>query len=291
MDDRHSLSDSGRQVAIVTGGASGIGKALCEELAKRGCSVILADLQIELARETASDICAAGGMAEAHELDVTRFAMVDELVRQTIQRQGRIDYMFNNAGIGIGGEVRHFSIEDWDRIIDVNFRGVTNGIQAVYCRMIEQGFGHIVNTASMAGLGPTPLTVAYSATKHAVVGLSKSLRAEAAAYGVRVSVLCPGVIRTPILSGGKYGKFLIRDHGKKLTPMLERLRPMPPGVFAPKVMDALIRNQAIIIVPAWWKLIWYLHRLFPLLGIYLTEKAVQDARKELDLGGHTHESG
>ena len=99
----------------------------------------------------------------------------------------------------IGGSVNLYSIEDWNQIIDVNLRGVINGIQAAYKIMMEQGFGHIVNTASMAGLMPGPGNVAYTTTKHAVVGLSKSLRAEAAHRGVRVSVLCPGVIRTPIL--------------------------------------------------------------------------------------------
>ncbi len=283
MNDLQHSSDFQKKVAIVTGGASGIGKALCGELAKRGCSVVLADLQMQLAEETAAQIRQAGGRAEAFELDVVQFAMVQALVQQTLQREGRIDYMFNNAGIGIGGEVRHFSIEDWDRIINVNFRGVVNGIQAVYCPMIEQGFGHIINTASMAGLGPTPLTVAYSATKHGVVGLSKSLRAEAAVYGVRVSVLCPGVVRTPILTGGKYGKFLMRAPVDKIASMMELLKPMSPEIFAPKVINAVVRNQAVIIVPAWWKLIWYLHRIAPLLGIYLAGKSFQSARKRLDL--------
>lgn len=283
MSSNHLRSGFSQAVAIVTGSASGIGKALSEELAQRGCDVVLADLQIQLAEETAAGIRKAGGKAEAFEVDVTQFAMVADLVQKTAARKGRIDFMFNNAGIGIGGEVRAFSIQDWDRIIDVNFRSVTNGVQAVYSLMINQGFGHIVNTASMAGLGPTPLSVAYSATKHAVVGLSNSLRAEAAAYGIRVSVICPGVIRTPILTGGKYGKVLMRAPAEKLLTMWERLKPMAPHRFAPKVLDAVACNKAIIIVPAWWKLAWYLHRLAPSLGIHLAGKSFQDARKKLDL--------
>ena len=107
--------------------------------------------------------------------------------------------MFNNAGIAIGGSAHDYGIQEWNQIIDVNLRGVVNGVQAAYCIMIKQGFGHIVNTASITGLMPTPGQVAYSMTKHAVVGLSLSLRAEAALLGIRVSVLCPGAIRTPIL--------------------------------------------------------------------------------------------
>jgi short-subunit dehydrogenase len=98
----------------------------------------------------------------------------------------------------------------------ISIRGVVNGVQASYKIMIVQGFGHIVNTASMAGLMPSPLAVAYAAAKNAVVGLSQSLRVEAARMGVRVSVLCPGVIRTPILQGGKYGKILMDVPAEKV---------------------------------------------------------------------------
>jgi NADP-dependent 3-hydroxy acid dehydrogenase YdfG len=108
-----------RATAIVTGAASGIGRGLAEELAKRGCEVVLADRQI---------------------------------------RMGRLDYIFNNAGIGIGGNVKNFGIEDWNQMMDVNLRGIINGVQAAHKVMITQGFGHIVNTASLAGLMPSPGT-------------------------------------------------------------------------------------------------------------------------------------
>jgi NADP-dependent 3-hydroxy acid dehydrogenase YdfG len=109
-----------------------------------------------------------------------------------MQQYGRIDYLFNNAGIGIGGEVDSFTLHDWSDIIDVNLRGVVHGIQAVYPIMIRQRCGHIVNTASMAALITTVGQAGYTATKHAVVGLSKALRVEAEHHGVQVSVLCPG---------------------------------------------------------------------------------------------------
>jgi NAD(P)-dependent dehydrogenase (short-subunit alcohol dehydrogenase family) len=195
--------------AMVTGGPSGIGRGLAEELAKRGCEVVLADLQIELAEEVAQEIRVSGGKAKAVKIDAADFPAMDRLVQETVKRTGRLDFIFNNAGVVIGGYVNRYGIEDWNQIVDVNLRGVINGIQATYKVMMEQGFGHIVNTASMAGLMVGPGNVAYTTTKHAVVGLSNSLRAEAAHMGVRVSVVCPGVIRTPILEGGKYGKMLI----------------------------------------------------------------------------------
>ena len=142
--------------AIVTGGASGIGRGLAEEMAKRNSEVVLADRQIELAEEVASKICSSGGSASAFNVDVTDFSTVERLVQETVARTGRLDYMFNNAGIGIGGNVSHFGIEDWIQMMDVNLHGVINGVQAVYKIMMAQGFGHIVNTASLARLTPSP---------------------------------------------------------------------------------------------------------------------------------------
>jgi NAD(P)-dependent dehydrogenase (short-subunit alcohol dehydrogenase family) len=272
-------------VAIVTGGASGIGRAIGEELAKRGCEVILADLQIELAKEVASGIGSSGGKARAAELDVSDSSAVETLVQEVLDRAGRLDYMFNNAGIGILAEARQHTREDWERIVDVNLRGVIHGVQAAYQVMLNQGFGHIVNTASMAGLMITPLLVSYAATKYAVVGLSKSLRVEAAPLGIRVSVICPGVVRTPIMEGGKYGKMLIKLPPEFQERLSKRLRPMDPNIFANKVLGAVARNKAIIIVPSWWRLIWWLNRLSPSLAMLLAQKDLQEVKNVLSRTG------
>jgi len=259
-------------VAIITGGASGIGRALGEVLAQRGAEVVLADRQIELAEAVAADIRAKGGRAAAVELDVTDFAAIERAVQQTAEKHGRLDYMFNNAGIGIGGEARYYGIKDWEQVLDVNIRGVVNGVQAAYSVMLRQGFGHIVNTASMAGLFPFPTVVSYCASKYAVVGLSLSLRIEGAQAGVRVSVLCPGVIRTPILDGGKYGKSLQPLPPEVRRAHWERQRPMPADKFAGKALQAVARNQAIIVIPSRWKLFWWLNRLSPTLAFYLGKR-------------------
>lgn len=259
-------------VAIITGGASGIGRALGEALAERGAEVILADRQAELAETVAGGIRTKGGRATAADLDVTDFRATERLVQQTAERHGRLDYMFNNAGIGIGGEARFYDITDWEQVFDVNIRGVIHGIQAAYPVMLRQGFGHLVNTASMAGLVPFPTIVSYCASKFALVGLSTSLRIEAAESGVRVSVLCPGVIRTPILEGGKYGKTLqplppeVRDQHWK------RQRPMNVDQFAAKALRAIAKNQAIIVIPGRWKLFWWLNRLSPSLALYVGKR-------------------
>ncbi|MCJ7547428.1 MAG: SDR family oxidoreductase [Deltaproteobacteria bacterium] len=273
--------------AVVTGAASGIGRALAGELAKRGCEVVLADLQVALAKEVAAAIRASGGRARAVKLDVTDFPAMKKLVKETVERTGRLDYIFNNAGIVIGGVVDLYSIKDWNKVIDVNLRGVINGIQAAYQIMLAQGFGHIVNTASMAGLMPGPGNTVYTMTKHGVVGLSLSLRGEAALLGVRVSVICPGVIQTPILGGGgRYGKMLVDmspDQQQRMSEMFERLRPMPPHIFARKVLDAVAKNRAIIIYPRWWRVFWWINRLSPALGVFLAQRSFQRNLKKLGL--------
>ena len=272
--------------AIVTGGASGIGRAISEELAKRGCDVVLADLQTELVEEVVSTIHASGGTARAIIVDVTDFPAMDKLVKATVKRTGRLDYIFNNAGIVIGGGVDLYSIEDWNRVVDVNLRGVINGVQAAYKIMLAQGFGHIVNTASIAGLMSGPGNLVYTTTKHAVVGLSISLRAEAAPRGVRVSVICPGFVRTPILEdGGKFGKVLEErspEQKRFRSELIEKSKPMSPDLFAEKVLNAVAKNKAIIIFPSWWKVFWWINRLSPALGIFLSQKQYQKIRKEFE---------
>jgi NAD(P)-dependent dehydrogenase (short-subunit alcohol dehydrogenase family) len=284
MESNKSIRVFNGATAIVTGGASGIGCALAEELARRGCEAVLADLQIELAEEVASRIRMSGGKAKAVKIDVTDFPAMEQLVQETVKGAGRLDYIFNNAGIAIGGNVYHYGIQDWNQIVDVNLRGVINGIQAAYKIMMVQRFGHIVNTASMAGLMVSPGAVAYAATKYGIVGLSISLRAEASNTGIRVSVVCPGVVRTPILEGGgRYGKMLIDIPVEQARQLWEKLKPMPPNLFAKKVLDSVAKNKAIIIVPSWWKFFWWMNRLSPLLGMSLAQKHFQKMQKELGI--------
>ena len=263
--------------AIVTGGASGIGRALAGQLASRGCEVCLADRQLNAVVEAAAAIRADGGQATAAHIDVSNYSAVQRVVKEVCKRSGRLDYMFNNAGVAIGGALQRHTIDDWNYIVDINLRGVIHGVQAAYQVMRRQGFGHIINTASMAGLIPAPGAVAYATTKYAVVGLSKSLRAEAALDNIRVSALCPGAIRTPILqAGGKYGKSYANLSADEERRMWDRLRPMSPDVFARKALDAVAMNKSIIVIPSWWKLFWYADRLLPALTMALSTQSFRE---------------
>ena len=266
------------KIAFVTGGASGIGAALATKLVDGGAEVWIADRQIGAAQELAQRLDSGGAKAHAIELDVRSYPSFESAVAEAVRQSGRIDYLFNNAGIGVGGEIDSYALDDWNDVFDVNLRGVVHGIQAVYPIMIRQHSGHIVNTASMAGLVTTVGQAAYTATKHAVVAISKMLRLEAERHGVQVSVLCPGAIRTPALTGGKFGRIPgISD--EDLLKSWERLRPMAPEKFAERALRAVLRGDAIIVVPTWWKAFWYLERLSPALSMRSTKVALKRIRE------------
>ena len=269
-------------VAIVTGGASGIGLALGRALAHRGAEVVLADLDEEPAARAAAEIRDGGGSATAAALDVRDGEAFRRLAETTAEIHGRLDLLFNNAGIVIAGEVVDYRLEHWGRLFDVNIRGVSNGIQAAYPIMVRQGFGHLVNTASMAGLMASPGAVAYGAAKHAVVGLSRSLRIEALRHGVRVSALCPGVVRTEILdNAGRHGEMLRPIDRATQRRLWQRLRPLDPDTFAKRALRLVARNRPIIVVPMTWRLIWWLNRLSPALGDRVSARLFERTLREL----------
>lgn len=269
-------------VALITGGASGIGAAFGKELGRRGFEIVLADRQLGVAEAVAAAIRQSGGQASAVELDVRDAAQFQRVVDEVVARSGRIDYLFNNAGIGVAGEVARYSLADWYDVFDVNLRGVVHGIQAVYPLMCSQRSGHIINTASMAGLLPTGEAASYAATKHAVVGLSKALRIEGEEHGVKVCALCPGAIRTPILTAGKYGRLNLKPGAEtKVLELWGRLRPMDVDAFARKALRGIDRDKPIVIVPAFWKLFWLLERFSPSLSLWVWGKLYGQFRDEL----------
>lgn len=276
------------KVALVTGGASGIGAALAAQLVAEGAEVWIADRQYEAASKLLARLAGAPGESHAIELDVRDYASFERVVAEIELHSGRIDYLFNNAGIGVAGEIDAYDLSDWDDVFDVNLRGVAHGIQAVYPIMMAQGSGHIVNTASMAGLVTSTGQGSYAATKHAVVALSKTLRLEAERHGVAVSVLCPGVIRTPILTGGKYGRFdKAGTSDEQLLQAWERMRPMEPDDFARRALQAVLRNRAVIVYPGWWKALWYLERLSPALTMRLLRSVLKRQRAAASVTSET----
>jgi NAD(P)-dependent dehydrogenase (short-subunit alcohol dehydrogenase family) len=262
------------KTAMVTGGGSGIGRAVCEALADRGARVVVADLDGAAADLVARGIAARGGRAEGKPLDVRDAAAVQKLVDDTAAEHGRLDYMFNNAGIAIMGEERDVSLDDWNRVLDVDLHGVVHGVRAAYPVMVRQGAGHIVNTASVAGLVPAALEISYTAAKYGVVGLSHALRAEGAKLGVKVTVVCPGFINTPILQVSPIRMAVDRARLLSMTP-----KPMPPDRCARIILDGVAKNRSTIVPTAHAKLLYLIQRMSPDLGIALATAVVERVRK------------
>jgi NAD(P)-dependent dehydrogenase (short-subunit alcohol dehydrogenase family) len=260
MTPARSTTYAGRS-ALVTGGGSGIGAALVRALVGAGAHVVVADLDLVAAEKVAASV-AGPGSARAAALDVTDAEAVRLLVDGVVAEHGRLDLLFNNAGIVLGGETELLSVEQWDQIIDVNLRGVVHGVAAAYPLMVKQGSGHIVNTASMGGLMAAGLLTSYVATKHAVVGLSLALRSEAAAHGVGVTVVCPSAVDTPILDKGAVGRFHGRDYFLKGQGVR---RPLDPDVLARQVLDAVAANRGLLVTPRTARIAWRIGRLAPRL--------------------------
>jgi NAD(P)-dependent dehydrogenase (short-subunit alcohol dehydrogenase family) len=190
------------KVAVVTGAASGIGLALARRFLAEGMQVMLADIERDALDAAEKDLVGAFGAANVHACltDVRDASAVDALAETTFDRLGTAHIVCNNAGVAVGGFAWTIANDRWRWIVDVNLMGVVNGIRAFVPRMVEQGEGHVVNTASMAGLVSAPLMSPYVATKHAVVALSESLYMDLrmAEGEIGVSVLCPGWVRTNI---------------------------------------------------------------------------------------------
>jgi NAD(P)-dependent dehydrogenase (short-subunit alcohol dehydrogenase family) len=257
------------KTAVVTGGASGIGRALCVALGNKGAIVTVADLNQEGARKVAETIVTLGGSATAVRLDVTNKEDVAALLNKQVQLHGRLDYIFNNAGIGNIGDERDKTFDDWKKIIDINLMGVVYGALTAYSIMAEQGSGHIVNTASIAGLTPVATEVAYATTKHAVVGLSHSLRVEGAALGVKVSAICPGVIDTPFF---KTAPVLNADK-KAFMESLKFLTMKDVDKAAKIILRGVARNKALIVFPFYTRMAWNLYRISPtVMELYMRHR-------------------
>jgi NAD(P)-dependent dehydrogenase (short-subunit alcohol dehydrogenase family) len=251
-------------IALITGGGSGIGAETGIQMARRGDTVILADVNSEAVDNVAAQIVASGGRAESATLDVRDAAAFTALVDRVVSDHGRIDMIFNNAGIGVGGPIEDLTAEHWQRIVDVNIMGVVNGVRAAYPHMLRQGDGHIVNTASLAGLVPSPMLAPYAMTKHAVVGLSLSLRPEAAHHGIRVTALCPGPTETPILdSRGPHD--LAAHEGVSARDLLSKAAGQiyPVEDLVADLLRGVDHNWAYIVAPRRARIAWWLHRLLP----------------------------
>ncbi len=229
---RKSFSGS---VALVTGATSGIGLATAEAFAQRGCKVVLAGRRIELGNAAVESIHTAGGEAIFVQTDVTDEEQVRRLVETTIDRFGSLDIAFNNAGIeGVPLTPLHeASLENFDRVFRTNVRSVLSCMQHEVRTMLAGGGGVIVNNASIAGLIGFSGLSTYSASKHAVIGLTKTAALEYAEHGIRVNAVAPAVIETQMFDR-------IADHDPDVVEFVRALHPMKRFGTSKEVADAVV---------------------------------------------------
>ncbi len=186
------------KVVVITGASSGLGEASARLLSVRGASVVLGARRHDRIQSLADELTGGGGKAIAVATDVTRREQVKRLVEAAVQAYGRIDVMINNAGLMPQSLLERLKIDEWDRMIDVNIKGVLYGIAAALPYMKQQKAGHIINVSSVAGHKVRPGSAVYAATKHAVLALSEGLRQEVKPYDIRTTVISPGAVATEL---------------------------------------------------------------------------------------------
>lgn len=239
------MKDLKGKVAVVTGAGSGIGEGIARAAVAAGMHTVVADVDLEKARAVAADL---GEQAMAFAVDVSSLASVEALRDAVVEHFGAVHLLCNNAGVWLGAMMQDAHIKDWQYLINVNLYGVVHGVNAFLPLMITQGEGHIVNTASMGGLISGPPEGLYTTTKFAVMGLSEALLLEVADKGVGVSVLCPGLVNTNLITQS----FAVRpdaldsgiDHQQPAPDVASGISPLAVGE---QVIDAVREGGFYII--------------------------------------------
>jgi short-subunit dehydrogenase len=237
------------KVVVITGAASGIGLEMARGFAKKGAKLALADINEIGLQAVKKELESSGCNVYTQKVDVTKKEQVKDFCDNVYNKMGRVDVLCNNAGVGWLGKVEDFPLDAWDKIIDINLKSVIYGCHYFYPRMIKQGGGgHILNTASGAGLSPQPLLAAYCCTKYAVQGFTETFRAEAAFNGIGVTSLNPGVVKTNItVTGVSYTrseKSTQEEFVKNLDAFYVK-RHYTPDRVAKKAIKAVQKNQAV----------------------------------------------
>ena len=223
------------KIVIITGAGSGIGKATAMHFAHHGAKVVVSDINLESAKKVADEIVTNGGQSLPIKTDVTNFEEVENLIRQTVDTFGQLDVMVNNAGIGPKKLLKtaEYTLDDWDSVIAVNQTGVFYCMKLALVQMTKQGFGNIVNIASLAGLKASLNNLSYSASKFAVVGMTKSAALEYAKTGIRINAVCPGYTESALLEQLLSAK-------PEMDMMLKAVIPMKRYGKASEIADAVV---------------------------------------------------
>lgn len=248
-----SASRFEQKLVLITGAGSGIGRAAALKFGKLGARLILCDLKPAGLKETVELLDNKDAVLSLETVDVSDWAAMQKLAERVHEKYGALDVLVNNAGVATAGDFLSTPIEDWNWVMGINLMGVVHGCKAFGARMAEQGGGHIVNVASAAGYYAAPDMSAYSASKHAVMGLTESLRLEMAAHKVGVSAICPGIINTNIIAASRMHGTTAKAQGKLVD--IYKKRNYGPEHVADAIVSAVVHNRGVVPVsPEAWAL-------------------------------------
>ena len=242
---------------LITGAATGIGRALAHELANRGAVVYVTAITTKESQIVVDEITSLNGKAIAAKLDVGNFKDIEKMIDLVVSEQGQLDIMINNAGVAYVGESYDMQVETIEKLAHINFTAVNVGAVLAYTQMKKQGFGHILNTASMGGFLPTPGMAIYAATKHGVVGLTTSLASEGKDFNIVVKASCPGFIKSELMNKSS-------DVSNNMSDYLDLLpEPIDASIAAKTIIDGLGKKPVLIFTPSYAKVSYFLNRFIP----------------------------
>lgn len=250
---------SGGKRVFITGGASGLGRALAERYAKAGWRVAIGDINDQRGAETLSVLKGLGGVAEYCRCDVTQESDLIKVAAWLEQNWGGVDLVFNNAGVALSGNIEDVSLDDWQWVVDIDLLGVVRGCKAFVPLFKRQGSGHLVNVASLAGLVHPPRMAPYNTVKAAVVSLSETLYAELAASGIAVSVVCPGFFRSNLAETARTSD---ADSKRRTTRLVNKARRTSDDI-AKVVIRGVERREFRILPDVDGRKAWRLKRMLP----------------------------
>lgn len=271
---KNSMTFRGKLV-LITGGGSGIGRETALAFARRGAEVVLSDVNLVAAKETAVMIDETGGTAHAYELDVAEEAAVQAHADEVAEKHGVPDVLINNAGIGQAGPFLDTPSKVFSRVVDINLYGVVNGCRAFGEKMVNRGSGgHIVNLSSMAAYVPQQSLTAYSTSKAAVFMFSDCLRAELAESGIGVSTICPGVVHTNITASTQFSGISTEAETEKQQKFdrLYKKRNYTPDKVAERIVAAVAKEKSIVPVTPEAHVAYHARRFVPAFGRWLAAR-------------------